>query len=308
MSYTPKELTWVGVAKEPSWGTATPPTFFIPFKDAKPEDVIAPVKDEGIRGAMAQTYNIMQGLANSTSDISCDAYPDILGFILDMILGSDTVAGTASPHTHSFKLSRTQQPSSFTLSRYDGTNVREFAGQVAEQVDLKWASGAALQVSLKSQGKLSTVAGGLTPTPPTDLPLLGWEFGVTLAGAPNLNLVGFDLSLKRKLYVQHAANNSEDPTAIVALGLGITGKATFDKADDTELSAFLSNTQPALVLTGVQSGTGFGCTIQMSKCAFIKDPITGKEVVQGDVEFEGVDNTTDGGPGLISVINGVASY
>lgn len=308
MPYTPKELTWLGVAKETIWGTAVAPTYFVPFKDAKPEDVIDTVRDQGIRGALASTYNVLQGVKHSTMDISGEVFPDIIGLFLLALLGSDTVTGASAPYSHAFKLARTTQPPSLTHSRYDGTNMRQFAGHVGEELSLKWSKGAAIEFSFKSQGKSSAVGTTATPTPTTTIPLLGWEFAVTLAGAANLNLTGFDISLKRKLYVQHAINNSQDPTSIVALGLAATGKATFDKADDTELSAFLNNTQPALVLTGTQPTTNYQLIIQMTKCAFLKDPVTGKEVVQGDVEFEGIDNTTDGGPVLFTLKNAVATY
>lgn len=307
MPLFPKELTWLGVAKETTWGTAVAPTYFIPFKDAKPEDVNAYIKDNGIRGAFAAVYGVYPGITHSTMDVSGEAFPDILGLLLLAILGKDTVTGTVAPYTHALALARTTQPPSLTFNRYDGTNIRQFAGHIEEEVSLKWAVNAALEYSAKSQGKSSTVnAGPVTPTTTTTVPFLGWQFTAKLAGTADLNLVGFDISLKRKLYVQHAANNTQDPTAILALALEVTGKATFDKVDDTELSAFLNNMQPSLVLTGVQ-GTN-QLIITMSKCAFLKDPVTAKEVVQGDVEFEGVDNTTDSGPAAITLVNSVASY
>lgn len=309
VQYTPKELTYLGLAKETAWGTAISPTFYPPFKDVKPEDVIEYIKDQGTRGAMAMTYNVISGIQHSTMDISTEAYPDILGLFLLAIMGLDTVTGSASPYSHAFKLARTAQPPSLTHSYYDGTSIRQYAGHMVEEVSLKWASNAALEISLKSQGKVSAVLGSsLTPTPSSTIPFAGWQFSATLGGAANVNLVGFDISLKRKLYVQHAANNSSNPSAIISGGLEVTGKATFDKADDTELSAFLNNTQPSLVLQGTQPTTTFGLTINMGKCAFLKDPVTAKEVVQGDVEFEGLDNTSNGGPVAITLVNGVASY
>jgi hypothetical protein len=308
MPLTPKELTWLGLAKETTWGTAVAPTYTIPTKDVKPEDVDAYVKDQGIRGAMALTYNIIPGVSQSNFEIDGEVFPDSFGLLALAMLGSDTVTGAAAPYTHSFKLARTSQPPSLTPTWYDGTSIRQYAGHIGEELQIKWSKGAAVEYTFKSQGKSSATTTGVTPSPTSTIPFIGWEFTCNLGGTPNQNLVGFDITLKRKLYVQHPANNSQDPAAIIALGLECTGKATFDKVDDTELSAFLQNTQPVLVLTGTQSGSGDVITIQMSKCAFIKDPITAKEVVQGDVEFEGVDNTTDGGPVLISLKNAVATY
>lgn len=308
MALTPKELTWAGLAKEATFGTAVAPTYTVPNKDVKPEDKISYVKDQGIRGAMAETYNIIPGVSQSDFQIDGEVFPDSFGLFALALLGSDTVTGAAAPYTHSFKLARTSQPPSLTTTWYDGTSVRQYAGQMGEELQLKWSKGGALEYTFKSQGMPSKTATGITPSPSSTVPFVGWEFACTLASQSNMNLTGFDITLKRKLYVQHPANNSQEPNAIISLGLEVTGKATFDKVDDTELSDFLNNTQPSLVLTGTQASSGDVLTIQMTKCAFIKDPITAKEVVQGDVEFEGVDNTTDGGPILISLQNAVASY
>lgn len=307
MPFTPKELTWLGVAKETAWNTAVAPVYYPPFKDVKREDVINNVKDQGIRGALASTYGVYQATEHSTMEVDGEAYPDILGLWLMALLGKDTVTGATAPYTHAFALARTTQPPSLTFNHYDGTNIRQFAGHIGEELTLKWAKGAALEVTFKSQGAPSAVnAGPLTPSPSATVPFLAWQFAATLGGTSNPRLIGFDISLKRKLYVQYAVNNSQAPSAILALGLDVTGKATFDKADDTELNAFLNNTQPPLVLTGT-SGVN-SLTLNMGKCAFLKDPVTAKEVVQGDVEFEAIDNTTNSGPIAVTLVNSVASY
>ena len=307
MSYTPKELTWAGVAKESSWGTATNPTYYIPFKDCKPNDNIETIKDEGLRGAMSQTYNILQGIKHSEIDLSGEIFPDSFGLLLLSVFGTDTVTGTPTK-THTFTLSRTSQPTSLTFSRYDGTNMRRFAGHMCEELTIKWADKSALEFSFKSKGKSSATSTLTTPSYTTTVPFQNWNFALTLGGSANLNLIGFDISLKRKSTILHPANSTADPSAVIVGGLSATGKATFLKADDTELTAFLNNTQQALALTGTQSATGYGMTITLTKVAFTKAPVTAKDVVEVDIEFEGIDNTTDYGPCSIALINGVTSY
>jgi hypothetical protein len=308
MTYTPKELTWYGVAKETTFGTAAAPVYFVPFKDVKPGIVINYIKDQGIRGAMAETYNVMQGTRKSTFEVTGEVFPDAIGLFALAMLGTDTVSGTAAPYTHKIQLNRTAQPVSLTHSYYDGTNVKSFPGQMAEELTFKWAANAALEYTFKTEGKYFTAGTATTPAPTSTVPLLSWQFKATLGGTQTYNLVGFDVAFKRKLYVQFPAYNSQDVNTIVAGGLEVTGKATFDKADDTELNNYLQNTQPSLVLTGTQATTGYQLTIQMSKAAFIKDTITAKEVIQGDVEFECIDNATDGGPALLQLVNSIASY
>lgn len=310
MSFTPKELTWAGLAKETSWGTTVDPTYFVPYSDAKMEDKVEYIADNGIRGALAETYNEIPGFTQGTAELGGDAYPDSFGLAALAILGVDTVNGSASPYTHTFSLARTAQPPSFTLSKFDGTNVRQWGGQVAEELDIKWAEKAAIEYTLKMQGKSSKVRTGtaLTPTPTSSIPFSPWIFTAKLNGTQSMNLIGFDLTLKRKTYMQHAISNTQDPTNVVALGLGITGKATFDKEDDTELNMFLNNTQPSLVIKGTQPGSGSSITFQLSKVAFTSAPVDAKDVVQIDVAFTAIDNTSDAGPGEIILGNTVANY
>jgi hypothetical protein len=307
VSYTPKELTWAGIAKESAWGTAVDPTYFIPFKDVKPNDNIEIIKDAGLRGAMAETYNILQGTKHSEMDISGEIFPDSFGLLLLGMFGSDTVTGTPIM-THTFKLQRTSQPNSLTISHYNVTNMRRFAGQMAEELTIKWADKAALEFTFKSKGKASATSTTATPSYTTTIPLVNWNFSMTLGGSSNLNLIGFDISMKRKLTILHPANSTTDPSAIVSGGMAVTGKATFAKADDTELTAFLNNTQQVLVLTGTQATTNYGIVFTLTKCAFTKAPVTAKDIVELDVEFEAIDNTTDAGPCTIKLLNGVATY
>lgn len=308
MPLTAKQLMWAGVAKEVTWGTAVTPTHFVPFTDFKPEDAIETVRDQGIRGAMSETYNVIQGTKQSTVSWTADVFPDSIGMFLLAMLGTDTVVGASAPYTHTFKLARTAQPPSLTHTHYNGTNIRQYSGHILDEVTIKFANGAPLEFSCKSTGKPSTTTTGITPTVTTALPLQGWQFAATLGGSATTNVVGFDITFKRKLYTQFAANNSQNVSAIVAGGLEVTGKLTLDKIDDTELLAYLINTQQALELTGIQPGTNHQLKFTLTKCAFTNAVQGSKEVVTLDVDFEGIDNTTDGGAAKVTLINTVATY
>jgi hypothetical protein len=305
--FSPYALTHVGIAKELSWGTAVLPAYFIPFTDVKPLDTITYVADAGMRGALAKTYNEMPGTVQSTVEIDGSTFPDSIGLMLLSLLGQDTVVGSAAPYTHSFQLARTAQPPSITVSHFDGVSERQYAGSVCEEMDFTWAQDAALAYTYKVDGIPSVVIAPVTPTPTATTPFMTWAFSATIGGSPKLNVIGFDVDIKRdKVYVQHAANNTQSPTAIVVTTLSFTGKITFDKMDDSELIAYLTNTQPVVILTGVQ-GTN-SITFQMSKCAFTADTVTGKDVMQGEIVYEGCDNASDMGPGMVTLTNAVATY
>lgn len=306
-------LQKVGIAKETAWGTAaTAPTYTLRFKDIKAETDIKFVKDEGLRGVNAKTFDVYDGTHEGTIDLNVEVYPEDFPLLLKAMLGAETLTGAAIPYTHAFALANTAQPPSLTIFHDTGFEVRAYAGVMLEDLQIKWAKDAGLEASIKGKSKPFTIGSQWVPSFATTQQWIGWQTSVLLGGSSNVKMVGFDLDLKRSLYVQHAANNTQAPTAIVADALEVTGKASFDITDDTELNYMLNNTKPALAVTMTQAGTNPPViAFQMSKCAFLKDSESGKTVYEGDVSWEGIANATDGGTGLspclITVQNAVAT-
>ncbi|MDI3341828.1 MAG: phage tail tube protein, partial [Sphaerobacter sp.] len=236
-----------------------------------------------------------------------DFFPDVPPYLLLGILGKDTVTGTG-PYTHSFALLTTGLPPSFTLSDYNGYEERQFAGMRVEQLDLKYSLDGALEYSAKLLGKKSATATTTTPTFGTVPPFLAWQCAVTIGGVSVPRVAGWDMTLQRKSEVLFAANNSQDPRDIFVGPLQVTGKMTAYFEDNTELTHFLSNDQPAVVITLTQDANT-QMTITMSKCAFSKAAVNrSKDYVMLDMEFEAVHNPTDNGPCTVAVKNAVPSY
>lgn len=299
------ELQIVGVGKETAFGTAVAPDYFLSAKSPKPEDVIANIKDDGVRGVNAAVFGVYAGVQHATFDTDFEVFPDAIGRLLGAIVGADAVTG-AGPYVHTFSLGA-DQPDSLTVSHFDGYETRQYPGSRLTELSLKWSEGADVTGSIKTVSKPSAVGTALTPSFPTSFGAFqGWQASMTLAGTADLNLVGYELDLKRKEYIQHAANGSQAPSNIIVKGLEVSGKMTFDLNDDTELTAFLNNTQPVVVVTLTLSANET-LVITTSKTAFMKAPISSKDVVQIDVDFEGVYNATDGGPCKIVLTNQVAT-
>ena len=299
-------LTHLGYAKETIWGTPVAATKWIPVKNPKPEDVTKFIDDKGLRGAMADLYATYQGLGNGTYGWDGDFYPDLCPFLFLMLFGQDTVTGTTN-YTHKFQLAAAQPPS-HTLSDFNGINERQFAGAMLEQLDLKFAVDGGLEYSAKTSSKLSAAATTTTPTYGTIPPLLGWQGALTIAGAANTDLIGFDMSIKRKPNIITTAQNTQAPKGIILGPMSVTGKMTFAVEDDTELTNYLNNTQPAVLLTLTQN-VNVVLTLQMSKCALKKAAYArSKDYVELDMNYEAIYNVTDGGPMLAQVLNQVATY
>lgn len=295
-------LQKVGIAKETTWGTAAAtPAYTLRVKDVKAETNVKFVKDEGMRGVNAKTFDVYDGTHEGSIDLDVEVFPEDFPLFLKAILGSETVTGAATPYSHAFALANTAQPPSLTFFHDTGFEVRVYAGCMVESVQLKWAKDAGLEASIKMSSKPFVVGTQWVPSFATTSQWIGWQTAVTIGGTANQKLVGFDITWKRALYIQHAANNTQAPTAIISQDIEVTGKATFDINDDTELNYMLNNTKPAFLFTMTQPGAnGPVLTIQMSKCAFMKDSESGKSVFEGDTSWEAIANPTDalGGTGL----------
>lgn len=299
-------LTHLGIGKEATWGTAVAPTVWLPVKNPKPEDVTKFIDDKGFRGTMAELYAKYPGLQNATYGWDGDFYPDVCPHLFMMIFGQDTVTGTTT-YTHKFQLSNVQ-PAGHTLSDFNGINERQFAGAMLEQLDLKFSVDGGLEYTTKANSKTSAIGTTTTPTYGTVNPLLGWQAALTIDGVSNADLIGFDLSIKRKADIVTTAQDTQAPKTIILGPMGVSGKMTFAVEDDTELNYFLQNTQPATVITLTQSAN-VSLTLQMSKCAMSKAAYSrSKDYVELDVNYEGIYNATDAGPMLIQVVNAVATY
>lgn len=92
----PVNLSWLGVARETTKFTAVAPTFWIPVKSPSALAQIKYHPDEGYRGAMAQTYGMIQGVENGEYSCQGDVFPDAIGFWLGALLGDVVGTGTAS--------------------------------------------------------------------------------------------------------------------------------------------------------------------------------------------------------------------
>lgn len=299
-------LSYLGLSKETAWGTPVTAAKWLPVKTMSPVDDIKTIIDEGKRGLAAKDFGLYQGTRLASLDYSGDFFVDVVPYLILAILGKDTVTGTA-PYTHNFQLD--PAPPSLTLQDYNGFNERQFAGARLSELGLKFTTDTgALEWTAKAMSKVSATTTKSTPTFGTTAPLLGWQASMTIGAVAVLRLLAFELTIKRTLKEIFGANNSQDPSNILAGIIEVTGKLTFDMQDDTELTHYLSNDQPAAVITLTQ-GANVNLVITLTKCAFEKAQTDrSQEFVRLDAQIRGIYNVTDAGPCQIAVKNAVASY
>ena len=306
MSVQNTHRSYVGIAKETTKGTVVAPTTFIPVlaTTLKPMDNYGPLYDEGLRGSLVKNYNYVQGRGNSTFDFGGAAFADTIGFPIAGLLGEDVLTGASAPYTHTISLKNSgttaadAQPASFTLTDFYAANVRSYPGIQFHDFSLKFTSEGLLEYDAKATGWLSSTVSTPTPSFSTILPTPVWYGTVSVAGTTVSNAVTGNLDMKRPVSPIFGIGNTQNPYQVFVGALEVTGKVTFLMEADTQLTNFLTNTQPALVFNWAQ-GTGAAATqIQatVTKGAYTAAAIErSKDYVEITVDINAQGNLTDSG-------------
>lgn len=298
--------SYLGIAKEVTKGTAVAPTDYIPVVPAsiKPVDVIDPLYDKGLRGSLVENYAYIAGRTRSTFDFTSSAFPDTIGYPLTGIMGAVATTGASAPFTHTISLKNASataadaQPLSYTLTDFYAANVRAYAGIQFHDFSLKFNADGLLEYDAKGTGWISATAATPTPTFGTVPPSPVWIGTVTIGGSTISNSVSGNIDMKRPASAIYGINNTQNPYSVFVGGLEVTGKIQFVMEADTELTRYLTNTQPAIVLNWT---TGAGASLTQIQATITKGAYTaaaidrGSDFVQISVDLNAQGNVTDAG-------------
>lgn len=298
--------SYLGIAKETTKGTAVAPTDYLPVMgdSLKSVDVIAPLYDTGLRGSNVTNYAYVPGRTSSTVDFSSSVFADSVGYALAGVMGSVATTGASAPYTHTISLKNATatgsdaQPISYTLTDYYVAGVRAFPGCQFSDFSLKFTADGLLTYDTKATGWLSSTASTPTPTFSTVLPTQVWQGAVTIGGSTITNAMSGSIDMKRNVTPVYGISSTQNPYSVFLGPLEVTGKITFVMEADTELTRYLTNTQPAIVLNWTY-GTGAAlvqiqCTL--TKGAYVAAAVDrGDDMVQINVDINAMGNTTDAG-------------
>jgi hypothetical protein len=298
--------SYLGIAKEATKGTAVAPTNFIPVMvdSLKPVDVVDALYDTGLRGSMVTNYNYLQGRTRSTFDFGGSVFADTIGFPIAGIMGSVATVGASAPYTHTMSLLNASavgadsQPISYTLTDFYAADVRSYPGIQIHDFSLKFNADGMLEYDAKGTGWASEEVATPTPSFSTVLPTQVWRGTVSIGGSAVSNAVSGNLDLKRGVTPIYGISSTQDPYQIFVGALETTGKFTFVMENDTELTRFLNNTQPAIVLNWAY---GTGATEVQLQATITKGAYTaavierGQDFVQISVDINAMANLTDAG-------------
>lgn len=298
--------SYLGIAKEVTKGTIVAPTDFIPVaKDSlKPVDLIDPLFDTGLRGSNVVNYNYIPGRTHSTVDFGGAVFADTVGYAIAGLLGSVATAGVSAPYTHTISLKNSltsgadDQPISYTLTDFYAADVRSYPGCQFSDFSLKFNADGMLEYDTKTTGFASSTVSDPTPTFSTVLPTPVWRGTVSIGGSAVSNAMNGNIDMKRNVTPVYGIAATQDPYQVFLGPIEVTGKITFMMENDDELTNFLSNTQPAVVLNWAY---GSGATELQVQATITKGAYTAAVIERGDdfvtvsIELNGQGNTTDAG-------------
>jgi hypothetical protein len=306
MSVQQSVRSYLGIAKEVTKGTIVAPTDFIPVaKDSiKPVDVVDALYDTGLRGSNVVNYNYLQGRTRSTFDFGGAVFADTIGYSIAGLLGSVVTTGVSAPFTHTISLKNSltsgadDQPISYTLTDFYAADVRSYPGCQFSDFSLKFNADGMLEYDAKTTGWQSSQVADPTPTFSTLLPTQVWRGTVSIAGSPVSNAMTGNIDMMRSVSPVYGISNTQNPYNIFLGPLEVTGKITFIMENDTELTRYLTNTQPAIILKW-NYGTGaneINLEANITKGAYTAAVIErGEDYVQVSVDLNAQANTTDAG-------------
>lgn len=322
----------LGLAVETTQGTAvTTLAATCPVAEFKPVDKFVMLEDNALRGSMARPYGIVQGPRSSEVSGSGPVFTDWLPFFLRNILG-DLVTTGAGPYTHAISTlnSGTAQPSSLTLIDWQGptptTQSRVYNGVCLSELTLKGnPESTLLEWGFKGMGWSSSAFPTSPPSfsPGTEAPMAAWRTGIglggTYAGAPNLTIREWEVTITRALKVEWTSQNAQVPYIIQRGEVTVAGSLHYSvPSDETALNYYLNNTQPQLQIladNGQASTAQRRLTIDIQASAFDGTEVDRSEEAVGyQATFKAVANTTNvgasGGYSSIktTVINNTSSY
>jgi hypothetical protein len=298
--------SYLGIAKEVTKGTVVAPTDFIPVaKDSlKPQDIVDPLYDTGLRGSNVLNYAYIQGRTRSTVDFGGAVFADTVGYGIAGLLGSVATTGASAPYTHTISLKNSLtsdvdvQPISYTLTDFYAVDVRSYPGCQFSDFSLKFNADGMLEYDTKTTGWASSTVADPTPTFSTVLPTPVWRGTVSIGGASVSTAMSGNIDMSRPVTPVYGISNTQNPYQVFLGPLEVTGKITFLMETDAELTRFLNNTQPAIVLNW-SYGTGASLVqIQatISKGAYTAAMIErGEDFVQVSIDLNGQSTTTDAG-------------
>lgn len=291
---------FLGIAKETTKGTPVSAADFIPITGKTLTPIVNYLEDRGMRGSLVDIYNEVASVTGTDFEFAGNVHPDTIGYPLAGILGEVATTGASAPYTHAITLlnSGTGQPTGYTITDQYVAGTRYVPGLQFEEVAFAFTADGLLTYTARGKGFPTQTVSAPTATFSTIAPMASWICTTTIAGSATTLLLSGTLSIKRTVERVFTMANTQAPTNVWGGLVSVDGHLDLIMEGDAELTRYLTNTQPALLLDFSQ-GAGAALVqvkFQLTKCAYVAGrPDHGQDYVVIPIDFKGVGNSTDVG-------------
>ena len=128
---------YAAIKKESVVGTAVTPNVYTPYYKQSIVTNFNIMEDTPVYGNRFKKFQHLRGSRSHGGNIVVMAEPDTAGYWLDMLLNKSATSGS-DPYTHTFGLSNTTNPNSYTLDVSFGSQVVRFFGVQASNFNIAW--------------------------------------------------------------------------------------------------------------------------------------------------------------------------
>jgi hypothetical protein len=155
-----------------------------------------------------------------------------------------------------------------------------------------------LEYDAKGTGWASASAATPTPSFSAILPTPVWQGTVSIGGTAITNAMEGTISMKRSSEAIYGISQTQNPFSVFVGALEVTGNIKFVMEADTELTRYLTNTQPAIVLNWAY---GTGATAVQIQATLTEGAYTAAAIERSDdyvtitIDLNAQGNATDAG-------------
>lgn len=275
----------IGIAKEPSYGAATAPAFFLPWANLNPDDVHGLLPDVGWRSVPVDSVGHSPGPLAGVISVGGNAHADTIGFPIAGVLG-DVVSAGSNPTTHTIALltSGTQQPPSYSFTITDPVQPLVRPGGKFSSLNMGFTADGLLTWSADAQTLAASPASAAASSFGTVRAMAGWTAAVKLGGTTVTNCLSASLSIARTITAKRNPDGTQAPYLQRSEGITVSGQASLIMAVDTYRAAFQAGTQTNIDVS-LSAGSGATATQIAYHCS--------------DIVFTDADEDLSSGPYMV---------
>lgn len=218
---------YIAFGVEATKGTAVVPSLFVPLYDESLSTAANFVEQEPAYGNKHAVFTTLQGQRSHSGDLTLLAEPNTTAYLMDMLYTKSSTTG-AGPYTHSFILSNTVNPKSYTVDISTGNGIKRFLGVEISKYSPSWNDNE-LQHKLSVSG-LASFQSGLIASVAAQVITLDTAYDPT----PTRGLVVGDLTRLYDVSAEGTGTQYIDVTitALTATTVTVTGVITAIAAGD----------------------------------------------------------------------------